>query len=62
MEAARVESDSRNESGAKDRVDSPEQVAGDLERKRERQDEVAGKVGPPQPGGWILMLERGPGG
>jgi len=39
-------SDSRNESGAKDRVDSPEQVAGDLERKRERkrerENEVAG--------------------
>lgn len=34
MEAARVESDSRNENGAKDRVDSPEQVAGDLERER----------------------------
>lgn len=32
---ARVESDSRNESGAKDRVDSPEQVAGDLERQGE---------------------------
>lgn len=38
MEAARVESDSRNESGAKDRVDSPEQVAGDLERERERRE------------------------
>lgn len=37
MEAARVESDSRNENGAKDRVDSPEQVAGDLERERERE-------------------------
>lgn len=35
VEAARVESDSRNESGAKDRVDSPEQVAGDLERQGE---------------------------
>lgn len=32
---ARVESDSRNESGAKDRVDSTEQVAGDLERQGE---------------------------
>ena len=32
MEAARVELD-RNESGAKDRVDSPKQVAGDLERE-----------------------------
>jgi len=36
MEAARVELDSRNESGAKDRVDSPKQVAGDLEREAER--------------------------
>lgn len=44
MVAARVESDSRNESGAKDRVDSPEQVARDLERERER-GRVAGEGG-----------------
>lgn len=49
MEAARVESDSRNESGAKDRVDSPEQVAGDLERGRggaERRVAGGGPVSP----------------
>lgn len=58
MVAARVESDSRNESGAKDRVDSPEQVARDLERERQS-GRGRGKEGQFRPGGWSLILGRG---
>lgn len=62
MEAARVESDNRNENAAKDRVDSPEQVAGDLEREREREAEQRGAGGElASPWRLVLMLGRGSG-